>query len=380
MVSIAVKEKRGFVKDELPYLLLIEMYKDCRQSLRELSKKFDVSYHTVAKTLSELESSYGLAYTLSLDEHKLGFSEARVISIKFKEKPPADVLMKSFVNSIFVQDAYLASGDFDLLMYVVGLSPYAFGSWQFTLRMQLSRYGALPKISTFDEYGVGFFPLKTGLLEKSPVLSDVEKRILKVLNENSRLSLKKVSEKSKTTRMQVIHTIKKLKRNGTIKSFSALTQKPEKRLWLSYCTLLVAPHERHVETFTAFVKELLKEDLHSATNDYCMLADVNGAYDSVAICTFEDGEQMASKGYAMRKRLWDAYNERPKIKSAILTDAVIGRWPFHLERYENYAKIAEDSEKGPGEYPYAGPRKALAEGLDLIDKKSKKRTSRRPRA
>ena len=331
----ATKESRKYVDKELPYRLLAEIHKDSRRSMKELGRSLGISHHTVSRTLEKLEEKYGLAYTLDFDPGKLGFSEGRIITIKFEERPGLDFLKQRFEKDIFVQDVYSAEGDFDLLLYVIGLTPTEFAAWQWKLRIDLKKYKPLLKISTADNFVIGFLPLRNQLIEMSDKLSGVEKKILTELNENSRIKLNELIKRSKTTQMKVIYAMKKFKKEGIIKKYTALVQNPTKRIFLAF-TILFSPNENHSKLRSVFLKELVKEDLHSATSDYSVILDTVGAYDSIYICTFDSGEGLSRIGPDMQKSVFS--DEAPKIDRAVLTGVITGKWPFHLDDYGYFKK------------------------------------------
>jgi DNA-binding Lrp family transcriptional regulator len=324
------EELKKYIDKELPYNILMHMYENSRASLKSLGRSLGVTFPTVARTLKELEQKYSIVYTLELSETALGFTEGRVITIKFENAPDIDMLKKRFTNDIFVQEMYLASGNFDLLMYVVGLTNKDFIAWQFKLREDLGTYKPSLKIATADHFSIGFFPLRNELIDESKALSEIEKRILKLLNDNSRMKLGDLIKKSHSTQMRVIYTIKKLQERGIIKRFTALTQNPDKRILLAF-TVLLTPTKKHDELVLKFLQELVKEDLHEATNDYCIVVDTVGAYDILNINTFEKGETVPKRGPDLVQSLW--ISEDCKIEMAILTDLLIGKYPFHLEKY-----------------------------------------------
>src|ERR1019366_5565342 len=108
-----------------------------------------------------------------------------------------------------------------------------------------------------------------GLINESKNLTDLEKRILAVLNENSRIKLKDLIKNSKSTQMQVIYTLKKLSEKGIIEKFSGLVQKTDKQIILAYAFPFTVA-ENHHPFRIGFRNELLKEDLHESSNDYCL--------------------------------------------------------------------------------------------------------------
>jgi DNA-binding Lrp family transcriptional regulator len=142
--------------------------------------------------------------------------------------------------------------------------------------------------------------------------------------------------------MHVIYTIKKLKERGIIKKFSALTQNPDKKVFFAY-TLANTPGKSHERLLLSFLEELTKEDLHEVTNDYSLIIDGVGSYDSVYICGFSDGAVLAKRGSEMLQKLW--ISENPKIEKAILTGVLTGLWPFHLESYSDQKKTVENLRK-----------------------------------
>ena len=329
----ASRKTQEYIEKELPYKLLMSIYEDSKASLKELGRRVGVTYHVVASTLERLEKQYAITYTLHLDEEKMGFSRGRVITIKFGNPPKVDYLKARFQKDTFVQDAYLATGDFDLLLYVVGLSEHDFGAWQYKLRIDTSEYKPNMSSSMVYEDAVGFFPMKNELIEKCEVLSDVEKRILKLLNGNSRMRLSEIIKQARTTQMRAIYSIKKMKEKGIIKQFTALSQNPQKRLIAAYIVSQILS-EKHTVTRKRYWEEMLAEDFHEGVNEYAIAADLVGTYDYVNICAFENGEQMSKNGAERIRRLLEF--EEPTVKSAMLTDLLTGKWPFHLEEYTKF--------------------------------------------
>jgi DNA-binding Lrp family transcriptional regulator len=327
----ASKKTQDFVANELPYKLLMYLYKNSRAPLKALGREFNISYHTVSEVLRRCEERYGIVYTLQLNEQALGFTEGRVITIKFATMPNIETLKERIKKDTFIQDAYLGSGDFDLLLYVVGLSNRDYAIWQFNFRVEFSEYKPNLKVSALGHYTIGFFPLRNELLAESTVLNDAEKKVLLLLNENSRMKLGEIVKKSKLTQMRVIYIMKKLAERKIIKNYTTLVQKPDKHLLMAYASshTFVKSHDK---LLLKFLEEMTKEDLHEVTNDYALMCNTNGVYDIVFVCTFKDGEAASKRGAEIIKDLWK--EEDSKIEKAVLTSLLVGDWPFHLEKYE----------------------------------------------
>lgn len=338
----ASKKTQEFVAKELPYKLLMYLYNDSRAPLKELGRQFNISYHTVSEVLKKYEEKYKIAYTLELNEQALGFTEGRVIAIKFATMPSIDVLKERFQKDIFVQDAYLGSGDFDLLLYVVGLTNRDFNIWQFKFRVDFSEYKPNVKISTLNYYTIGFFPLRNELLGESTMLNENEKKVLLLLNENSRIKLAELVKRSKLTQMRVIYIMKKLKEKGIIKKYTTLMQQADKRLFVAY-SCIHTPTKWHNKLLLNFFEEMTKEDLHEVTNDYGLMCDANGFCDLFFMCAFENGEVAAKRGPEILKTLWK--DEDAKVEKLILTSLLVGKWPFHLEGYNQQLRHITEMKK-----------------------------------
>ena len=331
----APMKTQEFVKGELPYKILMALYENSRVSLRKIGRDLNISYHTVQETLKELEEKYNISYTLDLDKYKLGFAQGEMITIKFGTMPNIDFLKEKLNKEVFVQNAYLAEGDFDLLLHVVGVAPEDFQIWQWQLRVSFAEYNPVLRLATIGNEGiVGFLPLRNGLIKESTVISDAEKRVLMLLNEDSRMKMEDICKRSKLSANKVAYIIKKLVNAGIIKKFSVLTQNPDKKTFIAFLEKETMPKKEHDAVVSLFADELLKEDFREVVNDYGLIVEAHGYYDTFDICAFKDGEQLAKRGTQMIMKLSEKENR--KIEKAMLTYLVVGRWPFHLENYGYY--------------------------------------------
>ncbi len=336
----ASKKTQEFIEKELPYKILMKMYENSRASLRQLGADLHISYHVVHSLLNQLQDRYQLAYTLEIGETELGFTEGKIITVKFKTRPSVDFLKEKLKKDIFVQDAFLAEGDFDILLYVVGLNPKDFQAWQWNLRTSLSEYKPNTRFANVNSKSIGFLPLRSELLNEATTLSNTERQILALLNDDSRMKIQDIAKKTKTSWNKVIYIMKKLKERKIITKFTTLTQNPDKRLFSAYGVYLT-PTSAHLDLANAFAKELLNEDFKEIVSDYSLDANTSGDYDVFYICSFSGGEVLSKRGPDRLQTLWQT--EEPKIEKAILTDVLVGKWPFHLEEYAFAKKIISTS-------------------------------------
>ena len=197
-------------KEDLKYNLIRELYENSRISSLKLAKKYRVPYHIVNNLIKEMEQKYQICYTLSLNTQKLGLSSCKMVTVKFSNRPTTEELKKELSDDIFVQHAYLGKGDFDLLLYVVGLIEHDYVVWEWTLRSIWSKYKPDFKSSTISNFIIGYIPLSNKLIAKSNTIRNDEKKILMLLNENSRIKKKDIAKLTNLTEIQVTRRINNL--------------------------------------------------------------------------------------------------------------------------------------------------------------------------
>ncbi|MFP3288830.1 MAG: winged helix-turn-helix transcriptional regulator [Candidatus Micrarchaeota archaeon] len=329
-------EKQEYIKNELPYELLKALYNNSRLSLRDLAKQHGVSHHVVSSLLKRLEKDYGIVYTLDLDENKLGFANGKIVTIKFKNKPDIEIIKEKLINDPFVQDLYLADGDFDLIMYVSGITEEEFMPWQWLLRQYFNKYTPLVRISTLTKKYAGFMPLRNKAIMNSPNLSEFEKKVLTILNENSREKISEIAKKVKVKDLdKVIYVIKKLKERGIIKRFTAITTKPGKSIIQAFGAT-INPSNNHLNYVINFYNEVVKEEKHQFASDYILIIDTLGYFDGFYIASFSRGEDAEKRGAEMYRKIFA--DEILLLEKAIITDTLVGYLPLHIDSFEVWKK------------------------------------------
>ena len=215
----ASDKERKIIKDKLPYELLKKLYVDSRISIKQLAKEFNISHHTVSKSLKESEKKYQLYYTVDIDTNLLGFSEARIIGVNFETVPELKLLKRVLENDPFVQNAYLASGDFNLIIHVVALNYVEYCYWEYNFRRGFSHYKPRVKVSTLNSMEEGFMPINSKLIPKSEEVTDAEKKDTDEINRKFKGKIKRTIKNNQALTDEVdIHykETKKIRDNKTI--------------------------------------------------------------------------------------------------------------------------------------------------------------------
>jgi DNA-binding Lrp family transcriptional regulator len=330
-MTASIKERKN-IEEHLPHDLLKELYLNSRVSIKQLEKKFGISHHTLSKCLKECEKKYKLHYTIDVDTNLLGFSEARILAIKFEKIPDIKLLKKVFEKDPYVQNAYLTSGDFDVILHVIGQTNTEYAHWEFKFRMGFSNYRPRIKASTLNHIVEGFIPINSKLINKSKEINEAEKKILIKLIENSRIRLKDLSKTTKLSQMKILYKIEKLKKDGIIKRFTTCIQNPEKRMLLFYAITFIPNENHHKNHFLKFVEKITNNNsVKDITTDYSVVCETSGSYDAIHFCNFKDGTSFDEIGPNLLKKSWEG--ECPVVEQSILTDLITGNWPFNTNNY-----------------------------------------------
>jgi hypothetical protein len=147
------------------------------------------------------------------------------------------------------------------------------------------------------------------------------------------------------SQMKVLYALERLQKSGVIRKFSICIQNPDKQLFL-FSGLSIIPTEQH---HSIFLKNLLLQIVNgeaksNIATDYSVVCDTSGHFDNITFTCFANGEAMSNRGPMLIQKLWD--EEHPKIEKCILTEVLIGRWPFNSNQYLKWGTDMEDLMKG----------------------------------
>lgn len=149
--------------------------------------------------------------------------------------------------------------------------------------------------------------------------------------------------------MKVIYKIKKLQELGIIKSFTTCVQNPDKRLFVFYGGIIIPNEFHHPTLLLNFLKKIInEEDKRDTTTDYSVVCDGSGQLDFIYFCNFKDGSTCVNRGPEFIKKAWEG--EDPIIDQCILTDLIIGKWPFNSNNYVEWRKWMEKEKSNPPKY------------------------------
>ena len=334
--------RRDIPLTKLEEFIMYELYLNSRVAIDTLVKKSGIAHNTLLNKIQSLKNYYQLHFTTIIDTDLLGFSESRIIAIKFDKVPELNLLKTIFFKDKFIQNAYLTSGDFDLIIYVIGTNKTEYEHWEFTFRIGLSRFKPKLYTSTLNHPIEGFIPINSNLIYDSKLKSH-EKIILSELIKDSRIRIKTLAKIANISEMKVIYTIKRLRNSGIIKQFTTSIQKPDKRIYLFYSLNLTITEEHHPKLLLKLLDEIIdNENKSRVATDYSVVISTSGAFDSIYICNFDNGFIMDKRGPNFIKKIWSS--ESPIINTCNMVDVIVGQWPFNYNCYFKW-KMEQDIEK-----------------------------------
>jgi DNA-binding Lrp family transcriptional regulator len=190
-----------------------------RISVTEMARLLGVSRRTVEDRIRKAEQELGIKYTLELDEAALGLDNQHLILIKFTQKPDRKVIKGILESSHIPQLAVALNGNYDMFIYANAEDPNEYVYWDKTTQVLLSDYKALWQPSDLAFRHLGFFPIRMALIEKLKI-PELHKRILLLLNENSRMSFIEMSKRLGMRPNTLAYNFKKLMKIGYIKRFT----------------------------------------------------------------------------------------------------------------------------------------------------------------
>ncbi len=136
------------------YLIVFELQRDSKQSLKELSKRTGISTSTIHSKIKKLESSGVIKkYTVILDSALIGKPTTAFILVTLRNTASSGnkidfrQIAKKIAENPFVIEVFTISGEFDVLIKVKGADLKEIGNY---ILDSLRKMEGVDKTITFD--------------------------------------------------------------------------------------------------------------------------------------------------------------------------------------------------------------------------------------
>lgn len=322
----------------LPTRKMLRMLSDdSRTSVTSLSKSLGLSRKTVKEKLKAMEKALQIRYTLQLNEEMLQIPTPHFIALKFSSAPDYNEVARLLRESYIPQLAVRARGSYDLLIYANSPSDSDYIRWEKTMQIKLAKYKVLWESSEVAHKQLGFFPVRNELIDKLNIVGKY-KTLLKILNENSRMSFQEISKRTGMHFNTVAYNFNKLVDIGYVKKFT-LVCKPQSGISV---VAIFGKYilEENFESDASKIRKVFRSDEEFPVfNRYPVIAQLIGTYDYFDIGVFDD----LQTGY---KKFVTAYKimlkrHLAKLHYCELSEAILGDLPLRsVDSNKEYSTIS----------------------------------------
>ncbi len=317
---------------------------DSRISVSDLAKKLQVSRKTAKDRLKKAEAELGMKYTIELDEEKLGLSNPHLILIKFSKKPDYEHVASVLQQSPIPQLAVTIKGNYDMFIYANASSTKEYVYWDKTTQVQLAKYGVLWYPSDLAYRHIGFFPLKSALIESLEIPKKY-KDLLILLNENSRISFSEISKRLGMHFNTVAYNFKKLVKMGYVRRFTAVLS-PMKGVSLMSLFGKYVISEGFEDDSMAMRKEVTFIDDKMPIVSRCLLSSqLVGSFDFFFVGAYDDDEM----GYRRLIQYYKRRYRRHRVKAfyGSISSMLFGNFPIrNLDTKSEFRMVRWDPSLG----------------------------------
>ncbi|MEM3839317.1 MAG: winged helix-turn-helix transcriptional regulator [Candidatus Micrarchaeaceae archaeon] len=325
--------------------ILRALSENSRVPILELSKKLGVSRRTIKERIKKVEQELGIRYTIELNESALGLNYPHIIMLKFTHKPDYKEVAQLMEKYYIPQTVFVTKGKFDMAIFANSVTSQDYVHWDKTMQILLSKYGVLWQASDVAHRQLGFFPARNALIDRLSIPSKY-KEMLKLLNDNSRISFKQISQKLNMHFNTVAYNFKKLIKLGYIKRFT-LVMRPQRNTSIISVFGKYTMSENFEADAARFRKDILtNDDPQPIISRLAFSSQLVGSYDYFLIGVFDSYEKAC-------KHLVQYYREnfrRHKIKvlHGEIESLLIGDLPIRnidvKKEYDVIKWIVEPSE------------------------------------
>jgi DNA-binding Lrp family transcriptional regulator len=317
-------------------IILRELSKDSRISLSSIAKLTGCSYVTVGKIINKLTEKFDIKFVLELDLTKLGFLQRHLLMVKFSRKPPEEWLEAIFKRDKNVHAAYLADGQFDLVIFAAESNPINYALWESVLKQELSDYGAVLSSSDLAYFSFGYMAVDHSFIDDITVpMKKNEKLLLNLLNENSRISYSELARQLKLTEPTIRYKTFNLVKKGIIRRFTIAVQKPPQEYTIGFFERWASTRKFEERAALSRKYRMDFDQGIPILTTFQMSAPLTGSYGNFIMGLFDNKKDALENSIEKQKEIYRAENY--EVKYAKIIRPLKGIFPFrNLDIRENY--------------------------------------------
>ncbi len=308
-----------------------------RTSITELAKEAKCSRNTALNNLKALERTFGLIYTLEFDSEVLGLTQNHVILAKFEGITNTHKIKQAFKDDDRIQFVAITEGDFKLLFIVFASSGPEYMKWETSISRKLAEYEPVIDPSQIVTSHIGFIPMLSESLERIDLtrfgLDEIDKKILLILNSNSRADYSDIAAKLGITHDKARYRFQKIKETGIIKKFTTIASKAcadsANAFFVKY------KFRERLESRMKKAREYImqEEDKLMILNKFHIVAPISGSYRTFILTSVENPDDFKVTYENIFK------DDAPQVLSARIKEVVKGHMPIRNLNFKANYKI-----------------------------------------
>lgn len=323
--------------------ILRDLCTDSRVTITELAQRYNVSRHVVKERIIGLEKEFGLRYTIEPNYTALGYNSLHIVRTRFVKMPDISEIKAAFAKSRVAQFVAITDGYFQLVTFALARDSIEYIHWETAYMAHFAKYGMSTKQSEINVMNLGFMPINSDAIGESNV-EPVYKKMLMILNENSRISIRDMSKQLGFSETLTRYHFRELNKTNIIKRYTALATKSYFKYNILYFVIYTirAGVENRVakERRTMYWKQL---DEFPVLNEYAANWATSGGDRSFTWACYNDYREGLQKSLNAHKT---AYKEdSPIARTAVISQIIKGHAPIrNIDQKESFKTIDWKSE------------------------------------
>lgn len=304
--------------------IIRKLSENSRASISEISKFAGISRKTASEKINRLQEAAGMAYTLSLNQRKLGFNSPHLVLVKFKEEPDWEEIKKILSKYYIPQVAFSVKGTYSMAVYANALSSREYAHWDKSMQILLSDYGVEWKASEVVHRQLGYFPIRNEALSLINIKAKY-KSLLLALNSNSRISFQELSKLTGMHFNTVAYNMGKLQSMGYIEEFT-ISMQPQKSVSIIPFFAKYNPMHGYEADSSEARKAFMEDDKYSFFNRYVLCVPLIGSYDFFTMGVFDNYKKGYENDVLYHQNVFRKHNV--KMEYGEVQELLLGRLPL----------------------------------------------------
>ena len=297
-----------------------------RITISEMAKELGISRSTAAGRLKKIEQALHITYTLELNPVKLGLANPHMILVKFKKRPDYADVGKRLLSYYITQFAARIHGTYDLLICANAYSLPEYLTWDMKMRAQMMhRYEGMQwQTSDVSFNRLGYVPIRGEAINHAKIPKR-HKKMLGILNSNSRISLNRLSKEMRMNYKSTVYNFNSLVGQGYIKRFTICLD-PGKNVSLitMFETFIPTLDYAGVEKVSdAYFKP---DDRNPLISRNLLVSHLVGNYDYFSLGAYDNFKAGYENGVKRYQRMFKDF-ELKKVEYGEVSEVLIGLLP-----------------------------------------------------